>query len=78
MLGLGRRSGLVLGWQVPGLAVGVYAGLLGSGVSGLSHCRVAAFGLSGLLELAIFFITFSHCAWRRVISVQSCLDRGHS
>jgi hypothetical protein len=34
----------------------------------LSQCRVAAFGLGGLLELAIFFITISHCAWRRVIS----------
>src|SRR3984885_8218017 len=40
----------------------------GSCASGLSHCRVAAFGLVGLLALAHFFITISHCAWRRVIS----------
>jgi hypothetical protein len=37
-------------------------------VIGLSQCRVAAFGLSGLRALADFFITVSHCAWRRVIS----------
>ena len=48
--------------------VGVSAGLLGSRVSGLSQCRVAAFVVSGLLELADFFATISHCAWRRVIS----------
>ena len=36
-------------------AVGV--GLLGSGVSGLSQCRVAAFSVSGLRELAHFFST---------------------
>src|ERR1700733_8981934 len=41
----------------------------GSCASGLSHCRVAAFGLVGLLALAHFFITISHCAWRRVISL---------
>ena len=51
-----------------GLAVGGGVGLPGSCVSGRSLCRVAAFGVSGLLELAIFFITISHCAWRRVIS----------
>src|SRR5476649_1726268 len=56
------------GCQVPGLAVGVSAGLPGSSVSGLSQCRVAAFGLSGLRELDVFFITVSHCAWRHVIS----------
>ena len=57
-----------VGCQVPALAVGVSAGLLGSGVSGLGLCRVAAFGVSGLHELDVFFITISHCAWRRVIS----------
>jgi hypothetical protein len=56
------------GCQVLGLAVGVSAGLPGSSVSGLSQCRVAAFGLSGLRELDVFFITVSHCAWRHVIS----------
>jgi hypothetical protein len=48
-------SGLVPGRQVLALAV-------------LGQCRVAAFSLSGLLELAILFIAISHCAWRRVIS----------
>src|SRR5476651_2256942 len=56
------------GCQVPGLAVGVDTGLPGSGVSGLSHCRVAAFSVSGLHESDFFFITISHCAWRHVIS----------
>src|SRR5476649_2297727 len=51
-----------------GLAVGVIAGLLGSRVSDLSHCRVAAFSVSGLHESDFLFITVSHCAWRRVIS----------
>jgi hypothetical protein len=37
----------------------------------LGSCRVAAFGLDGLRDLAILFITISHCAWRHVISVQS-------
>ena len=46
----------------------VNARLLGSKVSGLSHCRVAAFNASDLLRLTNFFITFSHCAWRHVIS----------
>ena len=51
-----------------GLAVGVIAGLLGSRVSDLSHCRVAAFSVSGLHESDFLFITVSHCAWRHVIS----------
>jgi hypothetical protein len=56
-------------WSVwVGVVVRVGAGLLGSCVSGWSHRRVAAFGLSGLRELDVFFITFSHCAWRHVIS----------
>ena len=38
-----------LGFGV-GVGVGVIAGLLGSSVSGLSQCRVAAFCLGGLLE----------------------------
>src|SRR5471032_1383152 len=63
------------GCQVPGVAVEVSAGLPGSGVNGRGQCRVAAFGLSGLLELAIFFITFSHCAWRRVISLSKATKK---
>src|SRR5471032_3605957 len=63
------------GCQVLGLAVGVDAGVLGSGVSGRSHCRVAAFGVSGLLELAFLFITISHCAWRHVISLSKATKK---
>ena len=70
-----NREGCQCGWLVPvpgcqvlGLAVGVSAGVLGSCVSGRSHCRVAAFSLSDLPELANFFSTISHCAWRHVIS----------
>src|SRR5471030_2516913 len=51
------------------------AGLQGSYVSGLSHCRVAAFTVSGLLRLPNFFITFSHCAWRRVISLSKATKK---
>jgi hypothetical protein len=40
----------------------------GSGVSGRGQCRVAAFWVSGLRASDVFFITISHCAWRRVIS----------
>src|SRR5471032_798393 len=40
----------------------------GSSVCGWGLCRGGAFGLSGLRELDVFFITISHCAWRRVIS----------
>src|ERR1700733_2204769 len=47
----------------------------GSCASGLSHCRVAAFGLVGLLALAHFFITISHCAWRRVISLSKATKK---
>jgi hypothetical protein len=49
-------------------AGGVGLGFLGSGVSGWSQCRVAAFGVCGLLRFPNLFITISHCAWRRVIS----------
>ena len=51
------------------------AGLLGSCVSGRSQCRVAAFRVSGLLRLADFFITISHCAWRRVISLSKATKK---
>jgi predicted metal-binding protein len=51
-----------------GVAVGVGAGLPGSKVSGRSQYRVAAFKVFARLALAVFFITISHCAWRRVIS----------
>ena len=47
----------------------------GSGVSGRGLCRVAAFGLSGLRELDVFFITISHCAWRRVISLSKATKK---
>ena len=47
----------------------------GSCVSGRSHCRVAAFNVSGLLELAFLFITFSHCAWRHVISLSKATKK---
>src|SRR5471030_1760445 len=58
-----------------GLAVGVIAGLLGSRVSDLSQCRVAAFSVSGLHESDFLFITFSHCAWRRVISLSKATKK---
>jgi hypothetical protein len=60
---------------VPRLAVGVDAGLQGSSVSDLGHCRVAALGLSGLRELDVFFITVSHCAWRHVISLSKATKK---
>src|SRR5471032_2715079 len=63
------------GCQVLGLAVGVSAGLPGSRVSGRSQCRVAAFSLSGLHELDVFFITVSHCAWRHVISLSKATKK---
>ena len=68
-----RAGGRVLG--VLGLAVRVNGGLPGSCVSGRSQYRVAAFGVSGLLELAILFITISHCAWRRVISLSKATKK---
>jgi len=37
-------------------------------VAVLRHCRVAAFQVFAGFMLAVFFITISHCAWRRVIS----------
>ena len=48
---------------------------LGSGVSGRGWCRVGAFGVSGLRELANFFITVSHCAWRHVISLSKATKK---
>ena len=69
----GAGEWAVAGCQVLGLAVGVGAGLPGSRVSGRSQCRVAAFGVCGLHELANFFITISHCAWRRVISLSKAV-----
>ncbi|MDN7178253.1 hypothetical protein M0D69_09510, partial [Caballeronia sp. SEWSISQ10-4 2] len=50
------------------LVVWVDAERGGFGVSGQSGCRGGAFGLSGLRELADFFVTISHCAWWHVIS----------
>ena len=79
---LGERAGGsvgVLGFgvrgRVGGRSVGFGAGVPGSRVSGRSHCRVAAFGLSGLRKLDVFFITFSHCAWRRVISLSKATKK---
>src|SRR5471032_1956417 len=63
------------GCQVPRLAVGVNAGLPGSGVSGRGHCRVAAFKVSGLHESDFLFITISHCAWRHVISLSKATKK---
>ena len=57
------------------LVVGVSAGVLGSGVSGLSQCRVAAFNVSGLHESDFLFITISHCAWRHVISLSKATKK---
>src|ERR1700723_1122382 len=63
------------GCSVLALAVEVHAGLLGSGVSGLSQCRVAAFKVSGLPKSDFLFITFSHCAWRHVISLSKATKK---
>src|SRR5476649_1604981 len=80
MLRKWRESRLDMGfrsrrWTGLGVVVGVRAGLPGSRVSCRSHCRVAAFGLSGLRKLDVFFITFSHCAWRRVISLSKATKK---
>src|SRR5476651_2496790 len=75
---VGRREGARargIGVQVSGLAVRVDAGLPGSRVSGRGHCRVAAFGLSGLHESDFLFITISHCAWRHVISLSKATKK---
>src|SRR5471030_2622217 len=50
-------------------------GVLGSRVSGRSHCRVAAFSVSGLHESDFLFITISHCAWRHVISLSKATKK---
>ena len=57
------------------LTVGVSAGLHGFCVSGLVHCRVAAFQVFARLVLDVFFITISHCAWRRVISLSKATKK---
>jgi hypothetical protein len=61
------------GWVYAGLH-GVFRSRSGFGFGvlalvGLGLCRVAAFSVSGLRELAVLFITISHCAWRHVISL---------
>ena len=58
-----------------GVVVGVALGLPGSCVSGWGHCRVGAFRVSGLLELDVFFIAVSHCAWRHVISLSKATKK---
>ena len=68
---VGGGAGLVLS----ALVVGVNAGLPGFCVRGRGHCRVAAFWLSGLPELAFLFITVSHCAWRHVISLSKATKK---
>ncbi len=58
------------GWSwVDGRVHGVF------GLSGRGQCRVAAFGLGGLRELAVFFITISHCAWRHVVSLSKATKK---
>ena len=69
-----RLRGFLLA-PVDGGVVGVSAGLPGSGVSGLGQCRVAAFGVFGLIRFANLFITVSHCAWRRVISLSKATKK---
>src|SRR5882757_7496923 len=60
---------LGLRWRFEGWRLGV------GRLSGRGLCRVGAFGVSGLLELAILFITISHCAWRRVISLSKATKK---
>ena len=50
-------------------------GLLGSGLSGRVDCRVAAFQVFARFMLDVFFITISHCAWRRVISLSKATKK---
>ena len=70
-----RAGGRGLGCGRLWLVVGINAGVLGSGGSGLSQCRVVVFGVSGLLRLANFFITISHCAWQHVISLSKATKK---
>ena len=44
-------------------------------VSGRIQCRVAAFQAFAGYTLADFFITISHCAWRRVISLSKATKK---
>ena len=55
--------------------VWIGAGLHGFCVSGRSQCRVAAFQVFARFTLADFFITISHCAWRRVISLSKATKK---
>ena len=57
------------------LAVGVNAGLLGFGASGMVHRRVGAFQVFARFMLNVFFITISHCAWQRVISLSKATKK---
>ena len=59
-LALGARRGIGLG---------------GFCVSDLVHCWVAAFQVFAGFMLAVFFITISHCAWRRVISLSKATKK---
>ena len=58
-----------------GGAVWFNAGLHGFCVSGRSQCRVAAFQVFAGYILDVFFITISHCAWRRVISLSKATKK---
>ena len=46
-----------------------------SSVSGRVQCRVAAFQVFAGSILDVFFITISHCAWRRVISLSKATKK---
>ena len=45
------------------------------GVGGRGQCRVAAFQVFAGYVLDVFFITISHCAWRRVISLSKATKK---
>jgi len=49
--------------------------VLGLGVGGRGLCRVGAFGVTGLRESDFLFITVSHCAWQRVISLSKATKK---
>src|SRR5471030_269359 len=58
-----------------GFSLAPVDGFGGFRFSGRGRCRVAAFGLSGLLEFAFLFITISHWAWRHVISLSKATKK---
>jgi hypothetical protein len=62
-------------WRGSWVTVGVNAGVHGFCGSDLVHCRVAAFQVFARYALAVFFITISHCAWQRVISLSKATKK---